>query len=103
MTIVFDDIRLPDGTKEPVNVTLVTTHQFDPKTHHIRTIGMMIGGAIVGHIASKHGGPHHGSLLGAAGGYAASQALKTDVYVPAGSIVELRFKAPVKGASLPAN
>jgi hypothetical protein len=99
MTIVFDDIRLADGTKEPVNVILVQTHQFDPASHHLRTVGLMLGGAIAGHIAAAHSGHKHGGMMGAVGGYAASQALKTDVSVPAGSIVELRFKSPVTDAS----
>ena len=55
MTIVFDDIRLADGTKEPVNVVLLSTKQFDPKSHKLRTIGLMIGGAVAGHaIAAEH-------------------------------------------------
>jgi hypothetical protein len=99
MTIVFDDIRLADGTKEPIDVVLVSTHQFDPATHHLRTIGLMIGGGIAGHVAAAHAGKKHGGLMGAVGGYAASQALKTDVSVPAGSIVELRFKSPVTSAA----
>ena len=91
MTIVFDDIRLPDGTKEPVDASILSWKQFDPKTHHMRTIGMMIGGAVAGHMMHRS----HGGLLGAAGGYALSQTLKTDVEVPAGTIVELRLNAPV--------
>lgn len=94
MTIVFDDITMPDGTKAPVNVQLVSMNKFEAKTHHLRTIGMMIGGAVAGHEAKKHMG-HGGSFVGAVGGYALSQALKTDIYVPAGTVLELRFKAPV--------
>jgi hypothetical protein len=95
MTIVFDDIRLPDGTKAPVNVQLLTLHAFSPKTHHLRTIGLMIGGAVAGHEVAVHTGGHHGALLGAAGGYALSQQLKTDIAVPAGTILEVRFASPV--------
>lgn len=94
MTIVFDDIRLPNGTKEPVSATIVSTKEFDPKTHHLRTIGMMIGGAVAGHMT----GHRHGATMGALGGYALSQTLKTDVEVPAGAIVELRLNAPVREA-----
>lgn len=95
MTMVFDDIRLADGTKEPVNVVLVSTKQFDPKSHKLRTIGLMLGGAIAGHAIAEHTHSKHGSLKGAVGGYALSQTLKTDVDVPAGSVLELRFKSPV--------
>jgi hypothetical protein len=95
MTIVFDDIRLPDGTKEPVNASIVSWKEFDPKTHRLRTLGMMIGGAVAGHMAHRR----HGALLGAMGGYALSQTLKTDVQVPAGTVVELRLNSPVTKSS----
>ncbi|HEY8313930.1 MAG TPA: hypothetical protein VIG51_07120 [Candidatus Baltobacteraceae bacterium] len=95
MTIVFDDIRMPDGTKEPVGAQLVSFKAFEPKSHHLRTIGMMIGGAVAGHEVAKHAGKSHGGLMGAAGGYMLSQALKTDITVPAGSVIELKFTSPV--------
>jgi hypothetical protein len=94
MTVVFDDIVLPDGTKEPVNVQLLSMHAFDAKTHHLRTIGMMIGGALAGHMMRSKTG-HGNALLGAAGGYVLSQTLKTDISVPAGSVLQLRFRSPV--------
>lgn len=95
MTLVFDDIRMPDGTKAPVDVKLESMGAFQPKTHHLRTMGMMIGGAIAGHEAAKHMGGSHGGLIGAAGGYALSQTLKTDISVPAGTVLKLKFEAPV--------
>jgi hypothetical protein len=33
--------------------------------------------------------------MGAAAGYVLSQELKTDISVPAGTVIELRFKTPV--------
>jgi len=102
MTVVFDDIRLSDGTKAPVDVVLIRSKAFSPKTHHLRTIGMMIGGAVAGHELAVRNGKKHGALLGAAGAYTLSQTLKTDVAVPAGSLVEVRFKSPVTtGAAAP--
>jgi hypothetical protein len=95
MTIVFDDVQLPDGTKEPVNLAILSTREFDPKTHHWRTIGMMIGGAIAGHMSKVS----HGSTAGAIGGYALSQTLKTDVEVRKGTVVELRLNDPVTKSS----
>ena len=88
MTIVFDQIQMADGTKAPVDVELVSANAFEPKTHHLRTIGLMIGGAMAGHAVNKHGG-----LVGAAAGYVLSQELKTDIAVPAGTVIELRFKS----------
>lgn len=98
MTIVFDDITMPDGTKAPIDVQLLSMKSFEAKSHHLRTIGMMIGGAIAGHEMHKHTG-HGNGLLGAAGGYALSQTLKTDISVPAGTVLEVRFKAPATAAA----
>jgi hypothetical protein len=103
LTLVFDDIRMADGTKAPVNVQLISTGQFNPKTHHLRTIGLMIGGAITGHEAAKRTGMGHGALLGAAGAYVLSQQLKTNISVPAGSVVELKFVSPVTSGSAHGN
>ena len=94
LTLVFDDIRMPDGSKAPIDVKLESMKAFEPKTHHLRTIGMMIGGAVAGHEVAKHTGRSHGGLMGAAGGYAVSQTLKTDISVPAGTVIELRFRQP---------
>lgn len=99
MTIVFDDILMPDGTKAPVDVQLVSMNAFEPKTHRLRTIAMMIGGAIAGHEVAKHTGGSHAGLMGAAAGYALSQTLKTDIAVPAGTVIELKFKSPVTAQS----
>jgi hypothetical protein len=95
MTIVFDGIRMPDGTLHPVDAELISMNRFEPKSHHLRTIGMMIGGAVVGHVAAARAGKKHGGLMGAAAGFALSQEMKTDIYVPAGTIVEVKLKSPV--------
>lgn len=99
MTIVFDDIRMPDGTKAPVNVRLISMKAFNPQTHHLRTLGMMAGGAIAGHMAASHAGKKHGGLMGAAGGYVLSQTMKTNIVVPAGTVLEVRFNAPVTASA----
>lgn len=98
MTIVFDDITMPDGTKAPIDVQLLSMKAFNAKSHHLRTIGMMIGGAIAGHETRKHTGKGSG-MMGAAGGYVLSQTLKTDISVPAGTVLEVRFKAPVTASA----
>jgi hypothetical protein len=99
LTLVFDDIRMPDGTKAPIVVQLETLKAFEPKTHHLRTLGLMVGGAIAGHVIAKRAGKPLGALTGAAGGYALSQSLKTDISVPAGTLVILKFRAPVTAGS----
>jgi hypothetical protein len=95
LTLVFDDIRMPDGTKAPVSVTLQSFNAFEPRSHHLRTIGMMIGGAVAAHKLA------HKGLLGAVGGYAVSQSLKTNIEVPVGTIVLLKFTAPVTSGAAP--
>ncbi|HKU66316.1 MAG TPA: hypothetical protein VJP85_00925 [Candidatus Baltobacteraceae bacterium] len=99
LTLVFDDIRMPDGTKAPVDVKLESMKAFEPKTHHLRTLGMMAGGAIAGHEVAKHTGKKHGGLVGAVGGYALSQTLKTDISVPAGTVIEVKFEQPATSGS----
>ena len=94
LTLVFDDVRMPDGTKAPIDVKLESMKAFEPKTHHLRTLGMMVGGAIAGHEIAKHTGRKHGGLVGAVGGYALSQTLKTDISVPAGTVIEVKFEQP---------
>ncbi len=88
MTIVFDDIRMPDGTTAPVNVQLISANEFDAKSHKLRTIGLMIGGAVAGHTVA---GKKHGGMMGAAGGYALSQQMKTDIDVKPGTVVQVKF------------
>jgi hypothetical protein len=99
MTVVFDDVRMPDGTKLPVNVQLVNLKAFSPQTHHLRTIGMMIGGAVTGHALGAKTGTKHAAIMGAVSGYALSQQLKTDIVVPAGTVLELKFLSPVSNDS----
>ena len=91
MVIVFDDIQMPDGTKAPVNVQLLSAGEFDAKSHKMRTVGLMVSGAVAGHMAGKATGKKHGGLLGAAGGYALSQEMKTDIDVKPGTIVQVKF------------
>ena len=98
MTIVFDGITMPDGTKAPINVQLISMKSFGAKSHHLRTIGLMVSGAVAGHMMKGHTGKG-GAMLGAAGGYALSQTMKTDINVPAGTVLQVRFKAPVTAGS----
>lgn len=103
MTLVFDDIKMPDGTKAPVVVQLVSMKAFEPKSHRLRTLGMMVGGAVAGHTAASKLGKSHGGLLGAVGGYVVSQQLKTDISVPAGTVLQLKFTKPVMAAAASSN
>ncbi len=96
MTIVFDNVRMADGTiGQPVTVKIENMGIFNAKSHHLRTIGMMIGGAVAGHMATHKVPMKHGALAGAAAGYVLSQEMKTDVDVKKGTTVVLKFTKPV--------
>ena len=95
MTLVFDNILMPDGRSAPINVRLMNLGAFDAKSHKLRTIGMMIGGGIAGHMIANHQGKRHGGLAGAASGYILSQEMKTDIDVKPGTILELRFQSDI--------
>jgi hypothetical protein len=99
LTVVFDDVRLPDGQNAPINVQLVNVGAFNAQSHHWRTIGMVLGGGTAGHIAA---GKHHGGLLGAAGGYVLSQQMKTDVDVKPGTVIAVKFVSDAVAQTSPA-
>ena len=101
MTIVFDNVTMPDGAVgTPVDVTIENMGAFGAKSHHFRTLAMMAGGAIAGHVAASKAGKKHGGLAGAAAGYMLSQEMKTDVDVKPGTVVVLKFnKDAVNGSS----
>jgi hypothetical protein len=93
MTMVFDDVTMPDGAvAAPIDVTIENMGAFGAKSHHLRTIAMMAGGALAGHMAAKKVGRKHGGLAGAAAAYVLSQEMKTDVDVKPGTVVVLKFK-----------
>ena len=99
MTIVFDDIKMLDGSTAPINAQLVNMGAFDAKSHHMRTAGMMIAGAMAGHAAAHAAGRSHGGMMGAIGGFALSQEIKTDIDVKPGTILEVKL---LSDASAPA-
>ncbi len=91
MNVFFDDVRLADGTTAPLDAKLTSTKALEPHTHHLRDLGLIVGGAVVGHhIAAAHG-KKHGGLAGAAAGFALATSLKSDIDVKRGTIVHLRL------------
>jgi hypothetical protein len=88
MTIVFDDIKLPDGTTAAFPASLKSLSTFEPHTHHIRDLGLIVGGAMAGHMVAKS---HHGGLAGAAAGFALASSLKSDIVVKSGTLVKLKL------------
>ena len=65
--VVFDDILLSDGTREPIDATLVNT-KLETKTqgHLLRNTAAIVGGAVAGRYLGKKTGVGHGGALGAA-------------------------------------
>lgn len=89
MNVIFDDIKFADGRTEPISVAVKNMSAFEPKTHHLRDMGVIVGSAVVGHIVSKKTGHGGGTLAGAAAGFAIVSAMKSDITIKPGTIVKL--------------
>ena len=99
MTVIFDDIKLSDGTRLPIHADIVSVKIFEPKTHHIRDAGIIIGTAVMGHMAANKAGMQHGGLAGAAAGFALVSTMKSDIVVKQGTVVGLKLKDNVTSAA----
>ncbi len=91
MSIIFDDITFPGGKKEPVRVAVAKLSALEPKTHHIRDVGIIIGGAVAGHVVSKKTGHGGGTLAGAAAGFALASSMKSDIVIKPGTVIQLKL------------
>jgi hypothetical protein len=92
MLVVFDDIKMPDGSTVTIDPRIKSLSTFEPHTHHIRDVGLIVGGAVAGHMMA---GKKHGGLAGAAAGFALSSTLKSDIVVKKGTLVKLVMKSDV--------
>ncbi len=88
MSMIFDDAQLPGGKTVPFNAQLVSLKAIEPHTHHVRDVGLIVGGAVVGHMFAKQ---HHGGLAGGAAGFALASSLKSDINVKTGTVVKLKL------------
>jgi hypothetical protein len=91
MSILFDDIKLNDGETLPIEARLSSVKSLEPRTHHLRDAGLIIGGAIVGHTMGSRHGMKHGGLAGAASGFALASAMKSDVVLNRNEQLTLRL------------
>ncbi len=98
LTIVFDGATLADGTPFAFPASLKSLSTFEPKTHHIRDVGLIIGGAVAGQVVAKQ---HHGALVGAAAGFALATSLKSDIVVKKGTLVKLKVNEDIVLTSTP--
>ena len=95
MNMIFDDVRTADGTVAPISATVSSIKELEPKTHHIRDVGFIVGGAVAGHMLSKHTGHKGGTLAGAAAGFALASSMKSNIVVHRGTIVKLKLASDV--------
>jgi outer membrane lipoprotein SlyB len=102
MTVVFDDVRLPDGSTAPIHATILSMGDFEPKSHTMRNIGIVIGSAVVGHMLTKHSGNKMGTLAGAAAGMALASGLKSNIEVKPGTLVRLKLTDDLTTTPVPA-
>jgi hypothetical protein len=91
LNVIFDDIKFADGRTEPISVAMKNMSALEPKTHHLRDMGVIVGSAVVGHIASKKTGVGGGTLAGAAAGFAIVSTMKSDIVIKPGTIVKLKL------------
>ena len=89
--IIFDDIRLPDGNTVPIHAKVDSLKEFEPHKHILRDTGVIVGSAVVGHVAASKMGVQHGGVAGAAAGFALVSAMKSDIVVKNGTLVKLRL------------
>jgi len=91
MNVIFDDIALANGTKIVIHALPTSIKTFEPKTHHLRDAGLIVGAAVAGHMVSSKTGHKGGTLAGAAGGFALANSLKSDIVVKKGTEVKLKL------------
>jgi hypothetical protein len=96
MSVVFDDVKMPDGTTYPLDARVTSMSVFEPHTHHIRDAGLVLGGFVAGHMAA---GKHHGGLAGAAAGVALASSLKSDIVVKSGTLVKMKLNSDLVPAT----
>lgn len=64
--IVLDDILLNNGTRQPLDASLVNTKlETKRQGHALRNVATIVGGAVAGHYLGKKTGVGHGGALGA--------------------------------------
>ncbi len=95
LSLIFDNITFTDGSTEPISVVVNKLSEVEPKTHHIRDIGIIVGGAVAGQIVSKKVGHGGGTLAGAAAGFALASTMKSDIVIKPGTVIQLKLKADI--------
>lgn len=96
MSVVIDDIKMPDGALiSPVQISIKSLKDFEPKTHHLRNTAVIIGSAVAGHFVSKKTGHKGGTLAGAATGFALVNSMKSNIVLRRGTLVRMRVNEAI--------
>ncbi len=96
MSIIIDDIKLPDGTViTPVQIGVKSLKEEAPKTHHLRDSAVIIGSAVAGHFVSNKTGHKGGTLAGAATGFALVNTMKSNIVLKRGTLIRLRVNQDI--------
>jgi len=96
MSIVIDDIKMPDGTViSPVALGVKSLKELEPKTHHMRDSAIIVGSAVAGHIVSKITGHNGGTLAGAATVFALVNTMKSNIVLKRGTLIRLRVNQDI--------
>jgi hypothetical protein len=94
MKLNFDRIRLADGTRAPINASLIGVDK-GQKTNGLRAATEIIGAMIAGNIIGKAMGTNYGGIVGTGAGvlYAANTA--NDITIPQYATVKMQVNTPV--------
>lgn len=96
MSIVIDDIKMPDGSViTPVAIGVKSLKELEPKTHHLRDSAVIVGSAVAGHVVSDKTGHKGGTLAGAATGFALVNTMKSNIVLKRGTLIRLRVNQDI--------
>ncbi|GAC1418454.1 MAG: hypothetical protein NVSMB5_09910 [Candidatus Velthaea sp.] len=95
MNVIFDDVKMPDGTVAAISASVKSFKEFEPKTHHVRDAALIVGGAVAGRMVSKKVGHGGGTLAGAAAGFALASSMKSNIVIKQGTLVRLKMNQDV--------
>jgi hypothetical protein len=98
--LIFDDVVLKDGTVEPINAQLLNT-KVETKTQgkFLKNVGIIMGGAVAGHLLGNKLGTKQGGLGGAAAATAFVLASPGgEVVLKKGTELDVKLKSPLEVA-----
>ena len=99
LQITFSRLRLSSGATYAIN-GVVTGMQANTKSNALKEVGGAVAGMIIGNMIGKtifHASG--GGFLGAAGGFLAAKNNRSDMTVPAGSVVRVTLRSVRRQAS----